>query len=552
MVFHRSSTPPPSASDLNPRERHARTGFEPSALAEMAAGGEGRFSLQSRLNSSPNFLYDLLAPAWAENNQFIQVDFELISRFAAKLRDVNITADAMAEFDTLAARNSTEERRKNRLIKLIIDAINGAPESSSPSLMNQVASKLLNRPVELRPTEELVEKIYAMAFGWGPLERFMSDRAVTEIMVNAWDRIFIERTYRAMNTGTIPGGVAFESPRVFIDWLTRLTTEMGRAIGVENPTVDFVLADGSRGNATMYVSREPSLTIRRAQKLEVYTLDWMVEHGSMTPPMAAFLRTANAIGVNLITYGEVASGKTTLLGALIDEKPSEKRLVIVEDTLEIFVDDAKHPDVIRMVTMEPIRVMRDLVRNALRQKPDHLIIGETRDATAYDLLQALSVGTQGSMSTLHASSPRNALDRLAALILQAQVGISEHSVRQMVSEAIHILIHADRLPDGRRVIGSIDEVVGFNEEGSFETRNVFHTSVERDAEGHYYPTFHTNSDYEPGPRIEILLRERGVDRADWTGAAMIARFGPDLATAGTVETSPAVEMSPAIETSAVT
>jgi Flp pilus assembly CpaF family ATPase len=493
----------------------------------MAEAGDGRFSAQAKLGLNPDFLYDLLAPAWAENNQFIQVDFELISRFAAKLRDANITPDSMAEFDTLVARNSVEERRKGRLIKMIIDSVNGAPESNAPSLMNQVASKYLIRQVELRPTTELVEKVYAMAFGWGPLERFMGDRAVTEIMVNAWDRVFIERTYRAMNTGTIPGGVTFESPRVFESWLVRLTTEMGRAIGVENPTVDFVLADGSRGNATMYVSREPSLTIRRAQKQEVYTLEWMVEHGSMSLPMAAYLRTANAVGVNLITYGEVASGKTTLLGALIDEKPPEKRLIIVEDTLEIFVDDDKHPDVIRMVTMSPIREMRDLVRNALRQKPDHLIIGETRDATAYDLLQALSVGTQGSMSTLHASNPRNALDRLSALILQAQIGLGEHSVRQMVSEAIHILVHADRLPDGRRVIGSIDEVVGFEPDGSFLTRNVFHASVERDAEGHYTPTFNLNLDYQPGPHLETLMKERGIDRNDWTGAAMAARAPAD-------------------------
>jgi pilus assembly protein CpaF len=525
MAFLRRAAAPPS--DRPPGSTAPRESlFDPALLGEYAKLGESRFALSDPIGSGPNFLYDLLSPAWAEQNQFIAVDFDLISSFASKLRESLQRPGTIAEYDALVVRNSTEPRRKMRIRKMIIDAINGMPEAAGslePSLFNAEAARRAGHTVLLRPTEELIERIYANAFGWGPLERFINDRSITDLMVNAWDEIFIERLFRSQDSRILPAGVTFESPKVFEDWLSRLTGDMGEPVTRANPMIDFILSDGSRGNATMFVSRSPSLTIRRAQKQEVFTLERLVELGSITEAMAAWLRTVNLAGANLITYGETGSGKTTLLGALIDEKPEDKRLVIIEDTFEIFVDKVRHPNVVRMVVSEEA-TMRDLVKNALRQRPDHLIVGETRDRTAYDLLQALSVGTQGSMSTVHANGPRNALDRLSALILEAGVGITEHSVRQMVVEAVHVLVYAARLPDGRRCISAIDEVIGFEPNGSFLTEPVFSTSIERDADGHYFPIYAANPDFHMGENLAHLLRERGIDPDLWSGAAMAARM----------------------------
>jgi Flp pilus assembly CpaF family ATPase len=380
----------------------------------------------------------------------------------------------------------------------------------------------------------------------------MADKNVTDILVNSYDKVFIKRLSAARTTGLIEVGQCFESPEIFSDFVRRLTTDMGSPIGLENPLVDFVLADGARGNATMWPSSmDPSISIRRPQQQVVWTLEHYVEIDSMSQEMADFLRDCTLAGANLIAYGEVGSGKTTLLSALIDAKPRSKRIVTAEDTYEILIDPDRHPNRVRLVVANPKdeRVnMRALVRNALRMQPDVLVVGETRDATAYDLLQALSVGSQGSMSTIHANGPRSALDRLSSLVLQSNLGLSEISVRQMVVNAINILVYTRPLPNGRRVIWRIDEVVGFDEENRFDYRCVFRTTLRSKANtpGDYDAGFIKNPSYRMGHDLRVLFDNTGLESTRWSPADEEEEedqdFGPTASS--TKNVSPAVLLDP--------
>jgi len=504
-----SASQPPNPGEADPR-----------ALANAALElGTARYTDLQLPASAPNFVYRTLIPAWTEANQFVNIPTVQIAQFAAALRDQGDPAQRAA-FVELALRKSVALSRRARLIKIIIDAINGLPTGSAEaSLLNSLLAKRLGhgKPVRVYPTAELVEHLYANSFGWSILEPFMDDRNVTDIMVNSFNHVFIERLTPSGSSGLIDTGLSFESPTVYSEFVVHLTEDMGRPIGKENPLSDFVLSDGARGNATMFVSRDPSISIRRPQKTRKWTLDMYVEIGSMSQAMADFLRECTLAGANLITYGEVGSGKTTLLGALIDAKPKVKRVITAENPLEILIDEERHPDTVRLIVEEGVE-MRDLVRNALRMRPDVLVVGETRDASAYDLLQALSVGSQGSMSTIHANGPASALDRLTSLILLASVGLSERSVRQMVLDAINIIVYVRRLPNGRRVIWRIDEVVGYDVEKSrYDTRCVFRITLGKKNEtGDYDLEFLKNPRYRMGHDLRVLFSNEGLDTSRWS------------------------------------
>jgi Flp pilus assembly CpaF family ATPase len=468
--------------------------------------------------TAPNFVYRSLAPSWTAGNQGIQITTALISDFAEKLRDRHSNSKGRDEFNRLANRRSKAPRRRARLSKIIIDAINGDPIGNEPPLLDVLATRRYNRPCKIFPTNEVVERIYSTAFGWNVLEKFMDEKQITEIMVNDYDRIFIERSILGIggSSGLLDSGVSFESPEVYNDFLVRLTTDMGSPISSAEPLVDFTLSDGSRGNATMFASTKPSITIRRPQKFEKWDLPKYVQLGSMSQEMADFLRDAILSGANFLTYGPTGSGKTTLLGALLDVKPASYRIVTAEDVQEIFIDDDRHPDNVRL-HVEPTVNMQRLVKNALRMRPDVLIVGETRDGTAYDLLQALAVGAQGSMSTMHANSPKTALSRLTALVMQAGQEIPYQSVRQMVADAINLLAYSRKLPDGRRIIGRVDEVMGLDEdESTFRTQEIFSVRITRSKKGNYLSEFVKNPNYMMGTNLRTLFADEGIDTSCWS------------------------------------
>ena len=494
------------------------------ARAVAAAGqGEGRYDGQLTPKKSPNFLYESLAPAWAAANQLAHIDFDTASELSARIMDSPL-ADRR-ELEELADRTKWTPDRKGRLKRIIADAINGLPAKGREiTPIEEVLSRRAGGEVRVRPTDELVEEIYRLAYGWGPLEPFMEDKAVTEIMANRFDSIFIERTEGKSGARRHPAPTHFESPLVFEKFILRLVQDAQKDIDeLRSPTVDFTLPDGSRVNATIPpASVSPSLTIRRKRDT-AYTVTELVGFGSLNAEMAAFLSDANTASANIITYGRTGSGKTTLLTALLDEKSPERRLVIIEDTPEINLDTVtRHPNSVFMKTT-PHRSLRDLVKNALRQRPDHLIVGETRDETAYDLIQAFQSGQTGSMSTIHANDPESALVRLTNLVRQADAAPTEEPARRMVSEALHLLVHADAFVDGRRRIVGIDEVVGLDKAFNFVVRNVFRYESEVRGGVLVSEAFVHNPDYVMGPELTALFRTAGLDPERWSGEAARAR-----------------------------
>jgi pilus assembly protein CpaF len=495
----------------------------------MAGAGDGSIVVIRHSEEAPTFLYDLLSPTWSAGNQLVTTDFEYAAALAGRLAD-SPHIENRDVFERLVDRMNRDPRRTVRLKKILIDALNGLPdESDGNPVAAVVAGEIASRPaaeIRLRPTDELVERLYANAYGWGPVEPFLADPSVTEIMVNDADTIIVERTIDKI----APNGridkvavrtkepVRFGSPEVYRRYVDKMAQSAKVPVDYESPTVDFTLPGGQRVNITIPpVTPEPTITIRLF-KDRLYKMDDLMNFGTLSPEMRGFLAAATKAGANIIAYGPTGSGKTTLLGALIHEKDPAARLVIIEDTREIAVDLSYHVNVVRAITSEH-RDLRALVRNALRQAPEHLIVGETRDATAFDLIQSFITGQRGSLSTIHANGPENALRRMTNMLRQDPAAPTEEPARQMVSDAIHLLVWQDRLVDGTRRIVSIDEVLPIGDDGDFHTQNVFRlhrAETEGDTSGF---RFEQNPQYVANPTMARLFRGAGLDPDAWTGWA---------------------------------
>lgn len=506
------------AKEQTTPERASDPTFVDRVLATTHAGSAW-FDPEALPDPTPNFIYGLLSTAWAERNQLVKIDFMLAAELASTLRDNTAYTESQSLFQTLTDRTINTPNRTPRLKKRLIDAINGLPDGDEPRpLFDRVVSERLGYPVKLYPTNELIEQLYRASFGWGPIEPYMRDQTVTEVMVTRHDGIFIERTIPGQGAELIEESARFESPTVYQRFLERMVEQAGKTLNFEESTADFTLPDGSRVNVAIAPTavRAPALTIRRKRE-KFYTLDELEGLGSFTPEMKAFFQDVNRAGGNMITYGPTGSGKTTLLAALIDDKLPERRLVIVEDTPEINVDLRRHPNTVFMLTNEH-RAMRDLVRNALRMRPDHLIVGETRDQTAYDLIQAFNSGQTGSISTVHARDAESALVRLTNLVRESEAAPTEEPARRMVAEAIHLLVNAARLADGTRRIVSVDEVLELGGGFEFRVQNVFRLGVEgKDPVGRIRVRFVQNPDYVMAPSLAALFRAAGLDPDRWTG-----------------------------------
>jgi pilus assembly protein CpaF len=525
-MAERPSTPPVTTPAAKPGAKPARV----SPFAVNAASGDGVVELYVGPEAAPDFLYSLIAPAWAERNQLVPTDFEYAAALASRMADSKVVEPREA-FERLVDRGNRDPRRTARLKKLLADAVNGTPDDPAiPSIAAIVASEMTNRPaaeIELRPTDELIDRLYANAYGWGPVEPYLSDPTVTEIMVNESDTIIVERTIdRPTPDGRIEKvavrtkePVRFGSPDVYRRYVEKMAQTAKVPVNFENPTVDFTLPGGQRVNITIPpITREPSITIR-VFKERLYSIDDLMRFGSLSGEMRRFIAEATKAGANMIAYGPTGSGKTTLIGALIAEKEPAARLVIIEDTREIAVDVSRHENVVRAITSDH-RDLRSLVRNALRQAPEHLIVGETRDATAFDLVQSFITGQRGSLSTIHANGPENALRRLTNMLRQDPAAPTEEPARQMVSDAIHLLVWMDRVVDGTRRVVSIDEVRPLGPKGEFETVNIFRMDRVVDPRtGAVRFAFEPDPQYVMGPVIARLFRGADLDPNEWTGWA---------------------------------
>ncbi len=312
-------------------------------------------------------------------------------------------------------------------------------------------------PSSLR--ERLLDRICWEALGLGPLEPLLSDPEVTEVMVNAPDEVFVERDGRLLRTS-----VRFRDGAHIMRIAQRILAPLGRHVDEASPMVDARLPDGSRVNIIVppLCPRSPAITIRRF-RAERFSLDDLVAIGSMPREVAAFLAAAVRARANILISGGTGSGKTTLLGALASHIPAGERVITIEDPIELRL---KREHVLQLEARPPgiegrgEVTQRDLLRNALRMRPDRIIVGEVRGPEAFDMLNAMNTGHEGSLSTIHANSVEDALHRLENMVLMAGFDLPLRAVREQVASALHLVVQVARLADGRRRLVQLMEVIG--------------------------------------------------------------------------------------------
>jgi pilus assembly protein CpaF len=334
--------------------------------------------------------------------------------------------------------------------------------------------------LEAATRERLVELILREAVGLGPLEELLADPSVEEVMVNGHERVYVERGGSLELTG-----VAFASEQALRDAIERILAPLGRRVDELSPMVDARLEDGSRVNAIIppLAVDGPSLSIRRFSAARPGP-DELVELGTLTPELRDELGAAVGARRSILISGGTGSGKTTLLNALSAFIEPDERVVTIEDAAELRL---RQPHVVRLES-RPANVegrgqvtIRELLRNALRMRPDRIVIGEVRGGEALDLLMALNTGHEGALSTVHANSPEDALRRVETLALMADVGLPHDAIREQLGRGIDLVVHLARLGDGSRRVIEVGEVV--RAAGSVGVRELYRAGGEASGNG---------------------------------------------------------------------
>lgn len=310
--------------------------------------------------------------------------------------------------------------------------------------------------------EKLIEEIRYELFGLGPLELLLSDGTISDILVNSPYKIYVERGGKLERTG-----ITFNDNAHVMRVIERIVSSIGRRIDESSPMVDARLADGSRVNAVIppIALDGPCLSIRRFSKNPL-KMDALVQKGALSFEMAEVLKMCVKAKMNIIISGGTGAGKTTLLNALSSYIPDDERVVTIEDAAELVL---QQPHVVRLET-RPKNIegkgevtSRDCVKNALRMRPDRVVIGETRGEEAIDMLQAMNTGHDGSLTTIHANNPRDAMLRIETMIQMAGMKLTERAMRQQIASAINIVVQASRLSDGSRRVTYVSEINGLND-----------------------------------------------------------------------------------------
>ncbi|KJK44650.1 hypothetical protein UK23_28660 [Lentzea aerocolonigenes] len=344
--------------------------------------------------------------------------------------------------------------------------------------------------------------------GHGPLEPYLRDPSISEIMVNGFDQVYVERAGRLE-----PVPVAFADESHLRRTIDKIVAKVGRRVDEASPMVDARLPDGSRVNAVVPpIALDGSVLTIRKFASDPFTVDDLVGFGTLTPATAYLLQCCVHGRMNILIGGGTGSGKTTSLNVLSSFVPVDERIVTIEDAAEL---QLRQDHVLRLEARPPNVesrgevAVRDLVRNALRMRPDRIIVGEVRDGAALDMLQAMNTGHDGSITTVHSNSPRDSLSRLETMVLMAGVDLPARAIREQMASAIDLIVHQSRLKDGTRRITHITEVIGM--EGEVVTLQDiyqfdFHAGV--DERG-----FYRGSLQSTGLRPHFLerLRDRGID-----------------------------------------
>jgi pilus assembly protein CpaF len=314
---------------------------------------------------------------------------------------------------------------------------------------------LLSTSDRARITNEIADEI----LGFGPLEPFLRDADITEVMVNGHDQIFVERAGKLHQVQA-----SFTDEAHLRRTIDKIVGNVGRRVDESSPMVDARLPDGSRVNAVIspVALDGATLTIRKFAT-DPFTVYDLVSFGTMTAPVANLLAACVRGRLNIMISGGTGSGKTTTLNVVSSFVPADERIVTIEDAAEL---QLRQEHVVRMETRPPNIegrgeiTTRDLVRNALRMRPDRIIVGEVRGGEALDMLQAMNTGHDGSLTTLHANSPRDALARLETMVLMAGIDLPTRAIREQAASALNLIVHQSRLRDGTRRITHISEVTG--------------------------------------------------------------------------------------------
>jgi pilus assembly protein CpaF len=353
---------------------------------------------------------------------------------------------------------------KNHLIELISRAIEVNPPPPleyKKALLQYMEEAYQSTKLQLQGTvkQQLFHEILDELLGLGPLQPLLNDSSITEIMVNGPDKIYIERDGRLSKTD-----IHLENDAHILRIIDRIILPLGRRIDPDRPTVDARLMDGSRVNAVIppVAIDGPNITIRKFQK-DKLSIEELIELESITKGMADFLRACVIGRLNIVISGGTGSGKTTLLNILSTYIPEAERIVTIEDAAEL---NLQQEHVVRLETKtanlegEYAVTTRDLVRNALRMRPDRIVVGEVRGGEALDMLQAMNTGHDGSLTTVHSNSPRDAVSRMETLCLMAGMELPVHVIRQQIAAAVDVIIQVSRMKDGSRKVVSISEVSG--------------------------------------------------------------------------------------------
>jgi len=346
-------------------------------------------------------------------------------------------------------------------------------------------------PLSQGERENLVREIKNEVLGLGPLEPLLADPTVSDILVNSYNRVFVERKGRLEKVG-----IRFRDDQHLLKIIDKIASAVGRRIDESSPMVDARLADGSRVNAIIppLTLDGPSLSIRKFA-VDPLKVDDLVRLGTISQAAAKLLEAVVKSRLNVLISGGTGTGKTTMLNVLSSFIPKHERIVTIEDSAEL---QLQQEHVVRMETRPPNIeghgevTLRDLVRNSLRMRPDRIVVGEVRGGEALDMMQAMNTGHDGSLTTVHANSPRDALSRLETLMSMAGMDIPDKALRQQVASAVHIIIQLVRLSDGSRRLVSFQEITGM--EGDTVTlQEIFkftQTGVDERGKvmGHFGPT----------------------------------------------------------------
>jgi len=361
--------------------------------------------------------------------------------------------------------------------------------------LNQLTAKSLVQ-ISYREQQHIANEIVNDMIGLGPLEALIHDETITDIMVNSPTSVFVERKGKL-----VPTDLTFRSDKHVLQIAQRIASQVGRRVDESSPMVDARLKDGSRVNVIIppLALEGVTISIRKFSEVSI-SLDKMATQGNISEQMLKFLKIASRCRLNIIVAGGTGAGKTTLLNALSSLIDPQERIVTIEDSAELRL---QQPHVVRLES-RPANIegegevsIRDLLKNSLRMRPDRIVVGECRGAEAFDMLQAMNTGHDGSMSTLHANTAEDALSRMENMVLMAGHKLPNDVVRSYIADAVDLVVHISRMRDGIRRVGQITEVREVGANGHIDARDVFTFHYEGMGDGDRINGQFKASDHEP-------------------------------------------------------